>query len=458
MTAVLVATLFVAIAIGAFRLHPFLALIVGAVLAGSLAPGAGSFPERVLAALDESAADFGQVVGAIGIAIALAAVVGDCLLRSGAADRIAGALLRAFGERRAAWALAAAAWALSIPVFFDTVFFLLIPLARALARRAPGRYPEFVTAICAGAIATHSLVPPTPGPLAMADNLGIELGAAAGFGMLLGLLPVAGLVLLSPLLRRGLSVEPGADATATGRSDSDAGGNGSATRKRPGLLASLLPVALPVLLIAGASAADAGGRFDSGAAAWLPVLGHRNAALCLAAVAAALVLRRSQALPFRRLAASFGGALGAAGPIILITAAGGAFGRALAGSGITDALGGVSANAEGPALLLLAAGIATALKLAQGSGTVAILSGSAIVASVVPDLGALPFHPGYLFAAVGFGSMIGSWMNDSGFWVVGRMSGFTEAQTFRTWTLAAALVGLLGLLQVLLLAALLPLR
>lgn len=454
MTAVLVATLFVAVAIGAFRIHPFLALLAGAILAGSLSPGPGSAAERVLAALDRSAGDFGQVVGAIGIAIALAAIIGDCLLRSGAADRIAGALLRAFGERRAAWALAAAAWALSIPVFFDTVFFLLIPLARALARRAPGRYPEFVMAICAGAIATHSLVPPTPGPLAMADHLRMGLGAAAGFGMLLGLLPVAGLVLLSPFLRRGISVEPRRDGSGAAPA---AGPQGSASPTRqPGLAASLLPVALPVFLIAGASAAGAGGLEPAGAASWLPVLGHRNAALFLAAVAAALVLRRSQALPFRRLAASFGGALGAAGPIILITAAGGAFGRALAGSGITEALGGFSADAGGRSLLLLAAGVAAALKLAQGSGTVAILSGSAIVASVVPDLGALPYHPGYLFAAIGFGSMIGSWMNDSGFWVVGKMSGFTEAQTFRTWTLAAALVGLLGLLQVLLLATLLP--
>lgn len=453
MTAVLVATLFVAVAIGAFRLHPFLALLAGAVLAGSLGPGPGPAAERALAALDRSAADFGQVVGAVGIAIALAAVIGDCLLRSGAADRIAGALLHAFGERRAAWALAAAAWALSIPVFFDTVFFLLIPLARALAQRAPGRYPEFVMAICAGAIATHSLVPPTPGPLAMADHLGLGLGAAAGFGMLLGLLPVAGLVLLSPFLRRGISVEPGTDDNAPA-----AGPEGrAAPTRQPGLAASLLPVALPVFLIAGASAAGAAGLETTGAATWLPVFGHRNAALFLAAAAAALVLRRSRALPFRKLAASFGGAIGAAGPIILITAAGGAFGRALAGSGITETLGGLSGNTGGAGLLLLAAGIATALKLAQGSGTVAILSGSALVASLVPDLGPLPYHPGYLFAAVGFGSMIGSWMNDSGFWVVGKMSGFTEAETFRTWTLAAALVGLLGLLQVLLLATLLPL-
>lgn len=449
MSAVVVGTLFVALAIGVLRLHPFLALIAGAALAGSLSGGGGSAPERVLAALDRSAADFGEVVAAIGIAIALAAVIGDCLRRSGAADRIAQALLAAFGERRAAAALAAAAWTLSIPVFFDTVFFLLIPLARALARRAPGRYPQFVAALCAGAIATHSLVPPTPGPLGMADTLGIGPGAAAGFGMLLGALPVAAVVLLAPTFTRGVSAS--LPEAAPGAAEAPTGGGPPSP---PGLAASLLPVALPVLLLAGASAAAGG---DSPAAAWLAVFGHRNAALFLGAAAAAFVLRRATGLPAKRLAASFGGAIAAAGPIILITAAGGAFGRALAGSGITEALGGVTGAANGVTLLLLAAGIASALKLAQGSGTVAILSGSAIVASLLPDPTALPFHPAYLFAAVGFGSMIGSWMNDSGFWVVGKMSGLDETGTFRVWSASAAAVGLLGLLQILVLATLFPL-
>lgn len=449
MTAVLVGTAFVALAIGVLRLHPFLALVAGAVLAGSLSGEGGSAPERALAALDRSAGDFGEVAAAIGIAIALAAVIGDCLRRSGAADRIAQALLSAFGERRAAAALAAAAWTLSIPVFFDTVFFLLIPLAGALARRAPDRYPQFVAALCAGAIATHSLVPPTPGPLGMADTLGIAPGAAAGFGMLLGVLPVAAVVWLAPTFTRGVAASlpeaaPGAEEPPTD------GGPPS----HPGLAASLLPVALPVLLLAGASAAPTDG---SPAAAWLAVFGHRNAALFLGAAAAALVLRRATGLPVKRLAASFGGAIAAAGPIILITAAGGAFGRALAGSGITEALGSVTGAANGITLLLLAAAIASALKLAQGSGTVAILSGSAIVASLLPDPAALPFHPAYLFAAIGFGSMIGSWMNDSGFWVVGRMSGLDEAGTFRVWSASAAAVGLLGLLQTILLATLLPL-
>ena len=451
MTAAIVATLFVGVAVAVLRLHPFLALLIGAVLAGSLTPGGGLAAERVLAALEASASAFGNVVGAIGIAIALAAVIGDFLSRSGAADRIAAALLAAFGERRAPWALAAAAWILSVPVFFDTVFFLLIPLAQALARRSPGRYPQLVIAICAGAIATHSLAPPTPGPLAMADNLGLGLGVATGTGVIVAILPVAGVLLAAPLLTRGIAVAP---PQATAAPEPAASG----TAVRPSLGASVLPVALPVALITGSAALDAAGAGGNASwAAWFAVLGHRNAALFLAAVAAAILLRRTRRLSLRALGDSFGGAISTAGPIILITAAGGAFGAALAGAGITERLGELSGSG-GLTLLIGAAAVASALKFAQGSGTVAILSASAIVASVAPDPGALPFHPGYLYAAIGFGSMIGSWMNDSGFWVVGRMSGLTEVQTLRLWSVSAALVGLFGLAQTLALATLLPLR
>ena len=450
MTAVLLGTLFVAVSIGVLRLHPFLALTLGAILAGSLGPSDASGPERVYAALEATGSAFGDLVGTIGIAIALAAVIGDCLLRSGAADRIAGSLLGVFGERRAVWALAAAAYVLSIPVFFDTVFFLLIPLARALAGRAPGRYPMFVMAICAGAIATHSLVPPTPGPLGMADTLQLDLGTAIGFGLLLGILPVTAALLIAPRFARGMNVEPGrTEATDSDRAPTDA--------VRPGLFASVFPIALPVVLMSGASAASAGAEGAIPGAAWLAVLGHRNAALFLAAFAAAFVLWRTRRPAVRQLLGSFGGAIGEAGPIILITAAGGAFGRALAAGGVTEDLARISSAADGIVLLLLAAGIASLLKLAQGSGTVAILTGSAIVASLVPDPAALPFHPAYLFAAVGFGSMAASWMNDSGFWVVGRMSGFSEGETFRTWTAVAAAVGIFGVVQVLVLATLFPL-
>lgn len=443
--AALAGTAVVVLSIGILRVHPFLALIAGAVLAGSLGPSELPAATRALESLDRTAVAFGEVAGAIGIAIALAAIIGDCLLRSGAADRIAGALLAGFGERRAAWALAAAGYVLSIPVFFDTVFFLLIPLARALARRTPSRYPLFVTAICAGAVATHSLVPPTPGPLGMADALDLDLGLAVGFGFGLGIVPVAIVLAVAP---RWLPEVRAAAPEPTGNLD-----RGPA--RPPGLAASLFPVVLPVALMTGASAAAALGEPGAGPG-WIEVFGQRNAALFLAAGAAGLVLRRARNLPVRELAGSFGAAVASAGPIILITAAGGAFGRALADSGVSDLLAAVAAPDSAAAVVLLAAGTAAALKLAQGSGTVAILTASALMAPLLGSPAGPAVHPGFVHGAIGFGSMIGSWMNDSGFWVVGRMAGLDEASTFRAWSLPAAAVGVLGVAQILLLSGALP--
>ena len=135
---------------------------------------------------------------------------------------------------------------------------------------------------------------------------------------------------------------------------------------------------------------------------------------------------------------------------------GGAFGRTLADAGIPEDLARMSAAADGTVLLLLAAGIVSLLKLAQGSGTVATLNGSAIVASSFPIRRRCPSYPAYLFGAVGFGSIVASWMNDSRFWVVGWMPGFSEGIPFRAWTAVAAAVGIFGLVQVLVLAALFP--
>ena len=145
------------------------------------------------------------MAGKIGIVIALAAVIGQCLMESGAADRITRTLLNIFGEKRANWALLLSGYCLSIPVFFDTVFFLLVPLARAMSLRTGKNYMGYVMAICAGGGITHGIVPPTPGPLLMAETLNIELGQAILGGFLIGL-PVAlfgGLVRPRLLVSRG---------------------------------------------------------------------------------------------------------------------------------------------------------------------------------------------------------------------------------------------------------------
>ena len=169
---------FVILAIAVFRIHAFISLILAAVFVGALShslPGAEK-GNHFVTAIGLAMTEFGTTAGKIAWVIALAAIIGVCLMESGAADRIVRGMVRTLGESRAGVALVLCSFFLSIPVFFDTVFFLLIPLAQALAFRLGRNYLYFVMAVCSGGVITHGLVPPTPGPLVMVETLNLNLG------------------------------------------------------------------------------------------------------------------------------------------------------------------------------------------------------------------------------------------------------------------------------------------
>ena len=230
----------------------------------------------------------------------------------------------------------------------------------------------------------------------------------------------------------------------------------------PGLVSSLLPVILPVALITGSTvlstlAGQQGAQFPTWLLGSAAFFGNKNMALLIGALCATLLLIRSNRLSLTAFSARMEPAMMSAGIIILITSAGGAFGKMLARTGIGESLHGLMGGTEFGAAgyLLLAWILAAIMKTAQGSGTVSIITASGMMAAILTP-GALPCHPIYLFAAIGFGSMVISWMNDSGFWVVCKMSGFTEKETLRTWTPLLAVIGVVGLLEVLVLSAILP--
>jgi GntP family gluconate:H+ symporter len=464
----LIGMAFVVVAIVGLRVHAFLALMLAAILVGLLSgvvPDPASRAHPSVQVLGQTVAEFGRTAGNIGLVIVLASIIGKCMMDSGAADAITRRLLRLLGRERASGALLGSGYLLSIPVFFDTVFYLLVPLAKALRVRTGRDYATYVMSICIGAGLTHSLVAPTPGPLIMADNLHLDLGATILAGLAASLLPAVavgwffcrwwGARLDIPF--RETPDLPQAELRAIADKPE---------HELPGLLVSLLPILLPVLLISGASvasalndAARAAGEpgLHPTALAWLQFLGDRNAALIVALLCAAALLLRQKALGLSGLARTFEPAIASAAVIILITAAGGAFGAMIGLIGIGDALREqVGTGASGAVLILLAFGISSLMKISQGSTTVAVIAASAIMFGVIDGL-ALPYHPLYLFLAIGFGGMVFSWMNDSGFWIVGRMAGFDERETFQTWSLGFGLAGIVGLLQVLVFAQLLPL-
>jgi len=479
------------------RVNAFLALLTAAlvvsVLVGAEVPDSvAALTDPVVRVVDA----FGATAGAIGIVIALAAVIGEAMMRSGAADRIVLAFLAVLGEKRGAAAMMGSGFVLSVPVFFDTAFYLLVPLARSLYRRTGRHYLKYLVAIAAGGVATHAIVPPTPGPLFVANVFDVNLGVMIILGAVVAFpAAVAGLAYGSFLDRRSPMVPGGEAAEEAERPDASSPAPDGDSRL-PGLGLSLLPIVLPILLITGNAvvktlahqeliAADAQARLLRGGALdlailqagvdgsalgaafrWTNVFGNPNLALFLSAWIAMATLWSRRRFLTSSIPKIVETALMSGGVIILITAAGGAFGATLRAAGLGDAIrqlaesqvagGGAPALLSGLPLLGLAFGVASLIKFAQGSSTTAMIVTSGMIVAMI-DPTQLTFNAAYLVAAIGAGSLVGSWMNDSGFWIYAKMGGLTEVQTLKSWTPTLAIVGGVAFVLTVILAAILPL-
>ena len=358
------------------------------------------------------------------------------------------------GQKRASWALMGSGFVLSVPVFFDTVFYLLVPLARSMYRRTQRHYLLYLLAIVAGAAVTHTMVPPTPGPLFMAAELKIDIGLMMMVGGADWTSHGRGRTDRLPIIDRLMPLEmrpyPGEEQTKTVPDD-----------QLPPLWLSLLPVVLPIVLMASNTVVTAIG---SDTAKWqqvgriTAVFGNRDLALLVSAGIAIGILVIWPRLSLKDLGKSIESALMSGGVIILITAGGGAFGKALSDAGIKDAIAGWvdPGTATGLVFVLSAFAVASLVKFAQGSGTVAMITTVGIFAGLEPTATTLGFHPVYVATAIGSGSLIGDWMNNSGFWIFAKMGGLSELETLKSWTILTAVLGITGLGMTLLLARVLP--
>jgi len=433
----------VVIMITRLRFHPFIALILSAIFVGlissTLPEVAGQHP--LITVVELPMTEFGVVAGKIAWVIALAAVIGTAMMESGAAEQIVNWLLKAFGENRAALALLISGFVLSIPVFFDTVFFLLIPLGITLALKTGKNYVLYVVAISGGAVIAHSVVPPTPGPLIMADTLGIDLGTTILAGLVTGIVPASMVLVVGRRLNKKLKIP----VRVTDK-------HVTTIENPPSLVLSILPVILPIAMISLASIVEVTTGSLPG---WIAFQGNKNIAMSAGTVIALLLWAKTQKLGAKDLWQATAKPLEIAGIIILITSAGGAYGTMIKHSGIGEAIGFATEGFD-VHYIVLAWMIAAVMKIAQGSGTVSMITSAAIMASLMGPDPQLPYHPIYILLSIGFGSLFISWMNDSGFWVVARMSGFTEKEALQTWTFTLACTALVGLAQLLLLSWIFP--
>ncbi|HEY1109905.1 MAG TPA: SLC13 family permease [Opitutaceae bacterium] len=453
LTVLAFSVVFIIVAIAWARWHAFFALIFAAIMVGLLTalnqPGDGRF----IKAIDTVMVEFGRAAGSIGFTIAIASVIGVALMDSGAADKIIRRFIAVLGESRAAFALLACGFVLAIPVFFDTVFFLLVPLARALSLRTGKNYLLYVLAICAGGVITHGTVPPTPGPLVVAETLKVDLGVTIVGGILFGILPAFAGLLWAKWIDRRMPL-PVRETSGSSLASLNEIANRSEDQL-PGFIVSIAPVLLPVILIAAASIVTAmKATLSPDVVEVAQFFGNKNVALLLGAIIALAVYARQKKITFKKVGDILGPPLEVAGVIILITAAGGAYGAMIKNAGVGDS---VKALAQGSAInyVLLAWVLAAVVRVAQGSATVAMITASSILLSMAGSEG-FGVHPLYVFLAVGYGATALSWMNDSGFWVISRLGGLTEGEALRSWSVLLTIIGLAGLIQALIASALWP--
>ena len=432
---------FIVIATSKFKLHPFLTLILAAFI-GAFAYGlpSGDIAKTITTG-------FGNILGYIGLVIVLGTIIGIILEKSGAAITMADVVIKVLGKRFPTLTMSIIGYLVSIPVFCDSGFVILNSLKQSMANRMKVSSVSMSVALATGLYATHTFVPPTPGPIAAAGNLGLEsnLGLVIGVGLF-----VAAVASLAGMLwaNRFASVEPdgeGAEELKAQAADFEALKQSYGTLPSP--LKAFAPIFVPILLICLGSIANfpSAPLGKEGLFSLLVFLGQPVNALLIGLFLSLLLLKSDNKIAEFSERISQG--LVAAAPIILITGAGGAFGAVLKATPIGDFLGS-SLSALGVGIFMPFI-VAAALKSAQGSSTVALVATSALVAPMLGDIG-LGSEMGRVLTvmAIGAGAMTVSHANDSFFWVVTQFSRMSVKQAYKAQTMATLIQGVTSMLAV----------
>ncbi|MEO0466470.1 MAG: gluconate:H+ symporter [Pseudomonadota bacterium] len=412
------------------KLNAFVALMAVAIFC---ALAAGLAPQQ---AYETVTRGMGGTLGFIAPVIGLGAVFGAILDASGGVKALARGIGRAGNANRQSWMMGGLGLTAATPVFFDVALIVLMPFIRGLARQA-GRVPLFFgLPLCAGLAAGHAFIPPTPGPIAIAELIGADLGWVILFGAIIGMISVAaaGPVFVQ-LLQRWKALPSGVASETADVAPSEP------PRVSFAVAAGL--IALPLALILAGTLATAL-LPKSVARDILAIVGHPFSALIVASGFVYLVLRPRTPDDSARMQTALSRAFEPTGAVILVTGAGGAFKQVLVDTGAGADL----ANAVlGFGLTPVLAGFALALlvRVAQGSATVAMITAAGLAAPITAVADPSAPQLGLITIAIAAGATGFSHVNDSGFWLVNRLFGLTEAETLRTWTLSTGIIALTGL-------------
>lgn len=406
------------------KLPAFLSLLIASMVAGFLS---GLPAAALLGSMQEG---MGGTLGFVATVVGLGAIFGSLLEQAGGPKAIASFLLQRFGTGRAPLAMVLTGFVVAIPVFFDVAFIILVPIVYALQRRTGASLLKYGIPLLAGLAATHTFIPPTPGPIAVADILGADLGWVILAGALAGLpaVIVAGLFFGRYISRQiNVSAPPVADE-----------GRPPATAPSPGPF--FMIIGLPIVLIL---AQTISGSLLPAPPVFVVFLGHPFTALLLANLMAWYWLGIKKGKTSAELLQVSAQSLQPAGSIILLTGAGGVFKQVLVDTGAGEQIASGMA-AYGLPVMLFAFLSAALVRVAQGSATVAMITGASLCAPLLADSSLSPGQLAALAIAIASGASVLSHVNDSGFWLVKSYLGLDEKQTFQSWTVMITLLALTG--------------
>ncbi|MDR2911167.1 MAG: GntP family permease [Bacteroidales bacterium] len=420
---------FIVITSSKFKIHPFLSLILAAFLFGMLS---GMPPEEIIENINSG---FGGTIGSIGIIIVAGIIIGAFLENSGGAQVLANFVLKMVGAKRVHAVMGIMGWIVSIPVFADSGFVILSSLNRALTKKAGLSIVGTAIALSLGLIISHTLIPPTPGPIAAAGILGADLGRVMLIGICTSIFTLIIAIIFAKYIGKRIYVDPNI-------SENEIQEQTPENNRQPSVIKSFLPILVPIILIILRSIADFPTHpfGETQLKNFISFIGNPVTALFIG-IFIALFLPEKFDKKMLSTTGWVGSALKSASTIILITGAGGAFGKVLQTSDIASLFGD---NIQGAGLLGLWFPfiIAAAIKTAQGSSTVAMITTASIITPLLSTLG---FDTETLKAMaviiIGAGSSVVSHANDSFFWVVTQMSGINLNQGYWSQTLGCAIVG-----------------
>ena len=418
---------FIIISTAKFNLHAFLALLFAAIFFGLFS---GMSLQEIVKSLEEG---FGGTIGKIGIVIIAGTIIGIFLEKSGGAYAMAERILKYIGEKSVPLAMSIIGYIVSIPVFADSGFVILSPLNRALTKRAGLSLATTAIALCLGLMVSHTLIPPTPGPIAAAGILGADLGLVIMLALPISILPLAFGWLWATRFASRTFIDPEPELTETELK--------TRLTNSPSAFHSFLPILVPITLIVLKSIADYP-THPFGVGAFSSIIGFIGAPVIALLIGVLLAVTLPKKFDKKMLSSTgwVGEGLLAAALIIMITGAGGAFGKVLQNSGIADVIGqGMAGTDLGLWLPFI---VAAAIRAAQGSSTVAIITTASVLAPLLGTLGLdSAMGKALTVLAIGSGSMVASHANDSFFWVVTQMSGMNVKTGYKLMTVGTILMG-----------------